>query len=78
MDESASDHLDQVEDGLYLLTIEQVAERLGVHHQTVRQYIASGELGWVNMGGERFIRRRIRVDQLQDFINRHTVPAEAG
>jgi len=67
-------------DRSYLLTIEEVAEALKVHHQTVRTYIAERKLGCVNLGSEKRYGRRIRVsaEQLAAFIDAHTVDAEAS
>jgi len=59
-----------------LLTIDQVAKRIGVHPQTVRQYIKDGSLGHVRLGGQRFVRRRVREDQLTDFIEGRSVAAD--
>jgi excisionase family DNA binding protein len=51
-------------------TIEEVARYLGgIHHQTVRKLIRTGELGHVRVG------RRIFVtdDQLAEYIDTHTI-----
>jgi excisionase family DNA binding protein len=34
-----------------LLTVEEVAKRLGVHIDTIRRWIRSGELPAINLGG---------------------------
>jgi len=54
-----------------LFTVFEVADRLKVHHQTVRIYIKSGELGHVMMG----TRLRVTGAQLAQFIDEHSVPA---
>ncbi len=57
-----------------LLTVQEVADRLGVHPDTIRQWIRNGELGAIDLGGragyrireqdlERFIRERFRGPQ---------------
>jgi excisionase family DNA binding protein len=54
-----------------LLTVQEVANRLSVHPDTVRQWIRNGEIGAIDLGGragyriseedlERFIRERFR------------------
>ncbi len=56
-----------------LLTVEEVARRLGVHIDTVRRWIRSGELPAINLGGpagyritqadlDRFIKGRRTAD----------------
>jgi excisionase family DNA binding protein len=54
-----------------LLTLDEVAERLGVNVETVRRWVRNGEIEVIDLGGragyrvtelalERFIRSRIR------------------
>jgi excisionase family DNA binding protein len=54
-----------------LLTVQEVADRLSVHPDTVRQWIRNGEIGAIDLGGragyriseadlERFMRERFR------------------
>lgn len=66
---------DQTEqDELQLLTIEQVAQLVNVHHSTVREWIASGELGWVQFGeGRKFVRKRVPRSEVARFIDRHMI-----
>jgi excisionase family DNA binding protein len=56
-----------------LLTVEDVAKRLGVHIDTIRRWIRSGELPAINLGGpagyriaqadlDKFIRGRRTTD----------------
>jgi excisionase family DNA binding protein len=55
-----------------LLSIPEVSEMLGgLHEQTVRTLIKRGELGSVTVG----TRRMVSVDQVADYIDRHTVDA---
>ena len=55
-----------------LLSIPEAAEMLGgLHEQTVRQLIKRGELGSVRVERRRFV----SVDQVADYIDRHTVDA---
>ena len=56
-----------------LYSIEDVAARLDVHRKTVETRIRRGELGSVSIGR----RVMIRADQLQAFIDAHTVDAAA-
>ena len=55
-----------------LYTVDEVAERLHVHPQTVRVWIRRGELGHVRVG------RKVRVadDQLATFIDAHRTDAD--
>ena len=66
-----------------LLTIPQVAQRLGVHRDTVYTLISRGELavtdlatGQVKTGNGR-AKSRIREDVLADFIERRTRTVQA-
>lgn len=54
-----------------LLTVKQVAERLGLREGTIRTWLAKGRLPKVRCG------RAIRVPAgaIQDFVRRNTVPA---
>lgn len=45
----------------------QVAKRLGKRVETVRNWIASGELKATNLGGERQVRMRVKVEWLESF-----------
>lgn len=61
-----------------LLTIPQVAARLGVHRDTVYSYIAQGHLAVTDMatgitkGGSGRAKTRIREDVLAAFIDART------
>jgi excisionase family DNA binding protein len=50
-----------------MLTVEDVAKELNIHPNTVRSYIASGELKALKLKRE----YRIRRADLDDFIKRH-------
>jgi excisionase family DNA binding protein len=45
-----------------LLTVDQAADFLGVHHQTLRGYIKSGKLPAYRLAGEKVL--RIKRDDL--------------
>jgi len=49
-----------------LLTVQEVADRLGVHPDTIRQWIRNGELGAIDLGGRAGY--RIREQDLDRFI----------
>jgi excisionase family DNA binding protein len=59
---------------LRLLTIPQVAERLGVHRDTVYKRIASGDIPVVDIGKGK-PKTRVRSDHLDHFIEQLTVRA---
>jgi excisionase family DNA binding protein len=48
-----------------VLSVEQVAEMIGVHHSTIRKWIRKGELPAVKLSGKCL---RIRARALQDFL----------
>lgn len=52
-----------------ILSIDAVAEHMGVHRKTVERWIHRGEMGHVPAGR----RRLVRADQLQAFIDAHTI-----
>jgi excisionase family DNA binding protein len=56
-----------------LLTIPQVAERLGVTRQTVYSYIRGGLIDRVDIGRGK-PKTRISEAALGRFIERHTIP----
>jgi excisionase family DNA binding protein len=58
-------------DPVKLYSIEEVAAHLKVHPKTVEIRIRRGELGSMSIGR----RVMIRADQLQAFIDAHTVDA---
>lgn len=58
-----------------LLTIPQVAERLGVSRWRVYARINNGEIGYVKSPSGR---KRITEEELQRYIARHTVPAASA
>ncbi len=51
-------------------TVREVAERLKVHPQTLKDWLRSGELEGVNFGGR--TGWRITDAQLRDFVERRT------
>jgi excisionase family DNA binding protein len=51
------------------LTVEQIAERLQVHIETVRRWIRSGDLQSIRLG--RRAGYRIRVADFEDFLDKH-------
>jgi excisionase family DNA binding protein len=53
--------------GRTLLTVEQVAERLQVHPETVRRWLRGGRLKGVRLGGSK-LGYRISEDELARFI----------
>lgn len=55
-----------------LLTVQEAADYLGVHHQTVRQYVTAGRLRATRPGGWSI---RIRRADLEAFAG---VPHEAS
>jgi excisionase family DNA binding protein len=57
----------------WLLTVKQVAARLGLQEGTIRTWLARGRLPKVRCG------RAVRVpaSAIKDFIKRNTVPARA-
>lgn len=54
-----------------VFTVTQIAERMHVHVQTVRNWIRSGELGYIQVGKY----RHVTDDQLAAFIDRRRVDA---
>lgn len=52
------------------LTVKEVAERLGVHTETVRNYITKGVKGIKLVAVDLPRGYRIDPDDLQDFINK--------
>jgi len=52
------------------LTVGDVAERLRVHPQTVRAWIARGDLGAVRIGRT----LRVRQTELQEMLDRARIP----
>jgi len=51
-----------------LKTVQQVAERLQVHQETVRKWLRDGELVGINLGGKSGW--RIRVSEVEAFLER--------
>lgn len=51
-----------------LLTVQQVAERLQVHEETVRRWLRDGSLVGINFEGKTGY--RIRQDELESFLER--------
>ena len=52
-----------------IYTLDQVAEILGFHRNTVRRWIVSGELAASELGG----RYRIRQSDLDEFMRRKQI-----
>jgi excisionase family DNA binding protein len=58
-----------------LLSVGEVAERLGVHRATVYRYVHSGELPALRLGEDGPY--RVRSDRLEEWIQRYpAVPRE--
>jgi excisionase family DNA binding protein len=57
-----------------LLTVEEVAQQLGVHVETVRRWVRSREIESINLGGPAGY--RIRQSALDKFIRDRTNPAK--
>lgn len=53
-----------------LLTVQQVAERLQVHEETVRRWLRDGSLVGINFEGKTGY--RIRESELEAFLDRRT------
>ncbi len=51
-------------------TVREVADRLKVHPQTLKDWLRSGELEGVNFGGR--TGWRVTDQQLRDFVERRT------
>jgi excisionase family DNA binding protein len=51
-----------------LLTVRQVAERLSVHPETVRQWLRAGDLPAVKLGHKRGSAFRVDADELASFV----------
>lgn len=54
--------------GTQLLTVQQVAERLQVHQETIRKWLREGELVGINLGGKSGW--RIRDEEVEVFLRR--------
>jgi excisionase family DNA binding protein len=57
-----------------LLTVEEVASMLRVHHSTVRRFIADGQLTALRLGGKVY---RISRDDVERFLAESEVRADA-
>lgn len=55
--------------GQRLLTVEQVAERLQVHPETVRRWLRTGRLRGVRLGGSK-LGYRVSEEELERLITR--------
>ena len=53
-----------------IFTLDQVAEKLGFHRNTVRKWILNGELTASQIGGREY---RIRESDLDDFMTRKQI-----
>jgi excisionase family DNA binding protein len=61
---------------VHLLTVDEVAERLRKHKQSVYRLVYDGDLPWVNVakqGARAAI--RVREEDLQDYVAARYVPA---
>lgn len=58
-----------------LLTIADVAKQLGIHYDTVREYIAAGRLRAIRFG---FRRWKIRQEDVDAFVLASEVGPEVG
>jgi excisionase family DNA binding protein len=54
----------------HLLSAEQAARRLGVSAETVRRWIATGQLEGVRLGDARLARYRTSPDAIERFLQR--------
>jgi excisionase family DNA binding protein len=54
--------------GKRLLTVEQVADRLQVHPETVRRWLRAGRLRGVRLGGSK-LGYRVSEDELERFVD---------
>lgn len=59
-----------------LLTVEQVADVLGVNQDTVRRWIRNGEIEVIDLGGRAGY--RITQSALDSFIRRRIKPSRDG
>lgn len=59
-----------------LLDLKQVAAALGVHYETAREFVISGKLQGVRLGGRRHI--QVRESDLEAFIEASLTGPEAG
>lgn len=57
-----------------LMTVEEVAEKLGVNADTVRRWIRNNELAAIDLGGRAGY--RIAVSDLERFINERRKTAD--
>lgn len=55
-----------------LLTVEETAEKLKAHPETVRDWIRKRELSGVKLGRS----WRVRESDLQEFVNARLIPAK--
>ena len=51
-----------------MMTVQQVAERIQVHEETVRRWLREGSLVGINFGGKSGY--RVRQDELEAFLDR--------
>jgi len=51
-----------------MLTVQQIAERLQVHEESVRRWLRDGTLVGINFGGKSGY--RVRPDELEAFLER--------
>lgn len=63
--------MDELSEPIPLFNLGVTAKKLGMHPKTVQLLIRRGELGSVRIG----TRVLVRADQLQAFIDAHTVDA---
>ncbi len=56
-----------------LLSIEETAQRLKTHPETVRRYLREGQIAGVKLGGRSW---RVRESDLSAFINARVIPAK--
>lgn len=62
--------------GTQLLTVQEAADQLAVHRQSVYRLIWAGELTVTNVGqGRRRPRLRIIAESVEAYIERNTMPA---
>ena len=58
-----------------MLTVAEVAERLGVKEPTIRLWMAQRKLSYVKLGSQRRSAVRIAEAEVDRVVREHTIPA---